>query len=51
MKFVVRYWSSQLPDYRKPDGEPHWLDYSLHPATKLGLHNALLTLQDRLQIP
>ena len=50
MKFAVRYWSSLLPDYRKPDGEPHWMDYSLHPATKLGLHNALLTLQDRLQI-
>ena len=50
MKFAVRYWSSLLPDYRKPDGEPRWMDYSLHPATKLGLQNALLTLQDRLQI-
>jgi hypothetical protein len=50
MKFAVRYWSSLRPDYRKPGGEPRWTDFSLHPATKLGLHNALLTLQDRLQI-
>jgi hypothetical protein len=50
MKFVVRYWSSLLPDYRKPDGEPHWVDHSIHPPTKLGLHNALLTLKDRSQI-
>jgi len=50
MKFVVRYWSSLLPDYRKPDGEPHWVDHSIHPPTKLGLHNALLTLHDRRQI-
>ena len=50
MKFAVRYWSSLLPDFRKPNGDPHWVDYSLHPASKLGLHNALLTLHDRLQI-
>jgi hypothetical protein len=50
MKFVVRYWSSLLPDHHKPDGEPHWVDYSLHPASKMGLHNALLTLHDRLQV-
>lgn len=50
MKFAVRYWSSLLPDFRKPNGDPHWVDYSLHPASKLGLHNALLTLHDRRQI-
>ena len=50
MKLAVRYWSSLLPDYRLPNGEPRWVDYSLHPATKLGLHNALLTLQDRREI-
>lgn len=50
MKFAVRYWSSLLPDHHKPDGEPHWVDYSLHPASKMGLHNALLTLHDRWQI-
>lgn len=50
MKFAVRYWSSLLPDYRLPNGEPRWVDYSIHPATKLGLHNALLTLQDRREI-
>jgi hypothetical protein len=50
MKFAVRYWSALLKDYRKPDAEPHWIDHSLHPATKLGLHNALLTQHDRRQI-
>ena len=50
MKFAVRYWSSLLPDYRLPNGEPHWVDYSLHPATKLGLHNALLSLHDRREV-
>ena len=51
MKFIVRYWSSRLPDaYRKEDGAPRWVDYSLHPASKLGLHNALLAVHDRLDI-
>ncbi len=50
MQFTVRYWSTLLPDHHKADGEPHWVDYSIHPATKLGLHNALLTLHDRRQI-
>lgn len=50
MQFTVRYWSSLLPDHHKHDGEPRWVDYSIHPATKLGLHNALLTLHDRRQI-
>ena len=51
MQFVVRYWSSQLPkEYRQPDGEPILLDYSSHPPTKIGLHNALLTQQDRIEV-
>lgn len=50
MQFAVRYWSSLLPDHHRADGEPHWIDYSVHPATKLGLHNALLTLHDRRQV-
>lgn len=51
MKFVVRYWSSRLPEaYREVDGSPRWVDYSLHPASKLGLHNALLVVHDRLEI-
>ena len=51
MKFIVRYWSSRLPKHhREPDGSPHWIDYSIHPASKLGLHNALLTVHDRLEI-
>ena len=50
MKFVVRYWSSRLPEHHEPDGSLHWIDYSVHPASKLGLHNALLTVHDRLEI-
>ena len=51
MKFVVRYWSSLLPDaYREIDGSPRWVDYSVHPASKLGLHNALLATHDREEI-
>jgi len=51
MKFIVRYWSSRLPvEYRGSEGQPRWLDYSVHPASKLGLHNALLAVHDRLEI-
>jgi hypothetical protein len=51
MKFIVRYWSSRLPvEYRGTEEQPRWLDYSVHPASKLGLHNALLTVHDRLEI-
>lgn len=55
MEFIVRYWSSLLPEApadrdRPPDAEPHWNDYSIHPASKLGLHNALLAVHDRLEI-
>lgn len=51
MKFVVRYCSSLLPRAAGDDGEhPRWLDYSVHPASKLGLHNALLAVYDRLEI-
>lgn len=52
MQFAVRYWSSVLAaeGYREPDGSARWLDYSLHPGTKLGLHNALLTVHDRNEI-
>lgn len=51
MKFIVRYWSSLLPDdFREADAAPRWLDYSVHPASKLGLHNALLAVHDRLEI-
>ena len=51
MHFVVRYWSSQLPDwYRQADGSPLLVDYSTHPPSRLGLHNALLTLHDRIEI-
>lgn len=42
--FAVRYRSAEIEG-----GEP-WLDYSLHPATKLGLHNALLAEHDRIEI-
>jgi hypothetical protein len=51
MKFIVRYWSSLLPrDYRERRGEHRWLDYSVHPASKLGLHNAMLAVHDRSEI-
>lgn len=51
MKFMVRYRSSRLADaYRDDDGSLRWVDYSLHPASKLGLHNALLAVHDRLDI-
>jgi hypothetical protein len=51
MKFMVRYCSSRLPDaHRDDDGSLRWVDYSLHPASKLGLHNAMLAVHDRLDI-
>lgn len=51
MKFTVRYWSSLLPDeYREKDGDHCWQDYSVHPASKLGLHNAMLAVHDRSEI-
>lgn len=51
MKFAVRYWSSLLAsEYRGTADTPHWVDYSIHPASKLGLHNALLAVHDRNEI-
>ena len=51
MQFVVRYWSPRLPDgHRDENGEPVPVDYSTHPPTKLGLHNALLAHHDRVEI-
>ena len=50
MRFVVRYWSSLLPAAGIGPDTPHWIDYSVHPATRLGLHNALLVVHDRLDI-
>jgi len=51
LKFIVRYWSSLMPAGGEASGEaPSWIDYSVHPASKLGLHNALLTMHDRLEI-
>ena len=51
MKFAVRYWSTLLPKVAgEVDEHPHWIDYSVHPASKLGLHNALLAVYDRLEI-
>ncbi len=51
MQFVVRYWSPSLPEeYREADGTPRLVDYSTHPASRLGLHNALLSQHDRIEI-
>ena len=43
-EFVVRYRAESIDRGRR------WLDYSKHPATKLGLHNALLAMHDRIEI-
>lgn len=51
MQFIVRYCSSILPkEFRKADGSLRMLDYSIHPPTRLGLHNAMLSRHDRLEI-
>lgn len=43
-QFAVRYRTEEI------EGGAPWLDYSLHPASKLGLHNALLAEHDRIEI-
>lgn len=51
MQFVVRYWSSLLSrEFREADGSPRLVDYSTHPPSKLGLHSALLSHHDRMEI-
>lgn len=51
MQFVVRYWSSLLPrDFVDRRNAPRWVDYSIHPGSKIGLHNALLAMHDRCEI-
>jgi len=51
MQFIVRYWSSLLPnEFRNTDGSPRLADYSIHPPTRLGLHNAMLSHHDRVEI-
>jgi len=51
MKFVVRYHSSLLPGAGREASLPgDWPAYSVHPASKLGLHNAMLVVHDRLEI-
>jgi len=51
MQFIVRYWSSILPmEFRNADGSPRLLDYSVHPPTRLGLHNSMLSRHDRVEI-
>jgi len=51
MEFVVRYWSSLLSrDFVDRRSEPRWVDYSIHPGSKIGLHNALLAMHDRCEI-
>lgn len=37
-------------EFRKADGSLRLLDYSVHPPTRLGLHNAMLTRHDRVEI-
>lgn len=53
MQFVVKYWIG-LPPVPAGDTPPQrltgWEDHSSHPATRLGLHNAILAAEDRLSI-
>jgi len=37
-------------EFRKADGSPRLVDYSIHPPTRLGLHNAMLSHHDRVEI-
>ncbi len=37
-------------EFRNPDGSPRLVDYSIHPPSRLGLHNALLSYHDRVEI-
>lgn len=49
MQIVVRYWLAKPPipyDGHKWD-DPAWIDHSTHPATRIGLHNAILAAEDR----
>lgn len=52
MQIIVRYWLTHPPlpfDGRIPE-RPGWLDHSIHPPSRLGLHNAILAAQDWLSI-
>lgn len=52
MEFAVRYWIAKAPvpyDGHRWDDEA-WITHSLHPPTRLGLHNAILSAEDRLAV-
>ncbi len=52
MEFIVRYWVTTAPvpcDGHKWD-DSAWISHSTHPATRLGLRNAILSAEDRLAI-
>lgn len=52
MEFIVRYWVATAPvpfDGHKWD-DSAWISHSAHPATRLGLRNAILSAEDRLAI-
>lgn len=38
------------PGHPSADSPAEWPAYSVHPASKLGLHNAMLVVHDRLEI-
>lgn len=52
MQFAVRYWIAKAPipfdEHRWDDSA--WITHSLHPPTRLGLHNAILSAEDRLAV-
>lgn len=48
MQFIVRYWINHPPvQFEKGEG---WIDHSNHPPSRLGLHNAILSAEDRLSV-
>ncbi len=52
MQIIVRYWLTHppLPSDGPIQARSGWLDHSIHPASRLGLHNAILAAEDWLSI-
>lgn len=52
MQFIVRYWVDHPPiSFGKGSQDGiGWIDHSSHPPNRLGLHNAILSAEDRLSI-
>lgn len=52
MQFTVKYWTGKppVPPAGAAPRTAGWDEHSTHPATRLGLHNAILAAEDRLSI-